>query len=367
VFTEQEEPMKKIIIILTALLLFLGMQANADVITTFPELLNPSGLVIEDDNIYITQDITIYIYSMKDFKLKKKFGKKGEGPREFNRFAAITPMQDKLLINSMGKISYYTKEGEYLEEIKTKGGISFLYQPLGENYVGRGIGVKDDTRYVSINLYDKNLNKIKTLLNREDDNQFGKGVIKILNSTLSYMTFNDKLYLWDGSDFEIQVFNKDAKEIMTIKRDNYKRRKFTDEDKQMIFDEIKNDPNQRPYMDMIKKMAVFPDEWPAIAGAFERDNIIYVSTFKALDKTTYEFMIFDSEGKFVHSMYLPLKFQTALRPYPLSVKNGMVYQLIENEDEEEWELHRNFVHNMNLTKFSNVSENVQTSSRLKHK
>ncbi len=359
--------MKKLFIILTALFVLISVPVSGEVIATFPELLNPSGLVIEDDNMYITQDISIYIYSMKDFKLIKKFGKKGEGPQEFNRFAAITPMKDKLLINSLSKISYYTKDGEYINEIKTKGGFSFLYQPLGENYVGRGIGAKDNVRFVSVNLYDKDLNKIKTILEREDDTQIAKGSIKILNSTLNYMTFNDKLYLISGSDFEIKVYDKTPKEIMAIKKDDYKRRKFTEEDKQMIFDELQNDPNQKPYMDMIKKMAVFPKEWPAIAGAFERDNIIYVSTFKALNKTTYEFMIFDSEGKFVHSMFLPLRFQTSLRPYPLSVKNGMVYQLIENEEEEEWELHRNFVHNMNLSKFSSISENIKTESKLKHK
>ncbi len=358
--------MKKAFILITVFIFIFSITLNGEVIASFPDLLNPTGLVIEDDNIYITQDISIYIYSMKDFKLIKKFGKKGEGPQEFNRFAAITPLKDKLLINSMSKISYFTKDGEYLKEIKVKGGISFLYQPLGDKYVGRGIGVKDNTRYVSINLYDKDLNKIKTLFNQEDDNQFGKGVIKILNSTINYMTFNDKLYIINGSDFEIKVFDKNAKEIMTIKRD-YKRRKFTEEDKQMIYDEIKNSPQQRQFFDAIKKIAVFPKEWPAIAGAFERDGIIYVSTFKALNKTTYEFMIFDENGKFVHSMYIPLRFQTALRPYPLSVKNGMVYQLIENEDEEEWELHRNFVHNMNLSKFSKFSENVNTESKLKHK
>ncbi len=303
---------------------------------------------------------------MKDFKLVKKFGKAGEGPQEFNRFAAITPLKDKLLINSMNKLSYFTKDGKYIREIKTKGGFAFLYLPLGDKYVGRGIGNKDNTRYVSINLYDKNLNKIDTLLNQEDDNQFAKGSLKILNSSLNYMTFNDKLYLVNGSDFEVKVYDSSAKEIMTIKRD-YKREKFTEENKQAVFDVIKNSPQQKQFFDVIKKMAVFPKEWPAIASVFERDNIIYVSTFKSSDKTKYEFFLFDANGKFIHSMYIPLKFQTALQPYPMSIKNGNLYQLIENEDDEEWELHRSFIHNTNLTKFSEVTENVKTSSKLKHK
>ncbi len=358
--------MKKIFILSLVLFVLISLPVKGEVVTTFPDLLKPTGLVIDEENLYVTEDITIYIFSMKDFKLIKKFGKKGEGPREFNRFAAITPLKDKLLINSMSKISYFTKDGEYINEIKVKGGLSFLYQPLGDKYIGRGMSAKDNTRYVSINLYDKDLNKIKTLLNQEDGSQPGKGVIKVLDSSLNYMTFNDKLYLVNGSEFEIKVFDSSAKEVMTIKRD-YKKAKFTEENIQSIHDVIKNDPNQRQFYDAIKKMLVFPKEWPAIANVFERDNIIYVSTFKSKDKTKYEFLLFDAKGKFIHSMYIPLKFQTSLQPYPMSIKNGKLYQLIENEDEEEWELHVSFIHNANLTKFSEVTENVKTSSKLKHK
>ncbi len=344
----------------------LSVMLKSEVVATFPDLMKASGLIIDKDYLYISEDITIFIYSMKDFKLIKKFGKKGEGPEEFNRFALITPLKDKLLINSMNKISYYTKNGEYLKEIKVKSGISFLYQPLGNNYVGRSIGSKDGTRYVSVNLYDKDLNKIKTLLHQEDDNQFAKGSIKILNSTLSYMTYNDKLYLVNGSNFEIKVFDKNAKQIFVIKKD-FKRRKFTSEDKEDIYDVIKTNPQSKQYFEIVKKMAVFPKEWPAISGVFERDNIIYVSTYRSKDKTKYEFLFFDKNGKFIHSLYIPLKFQTALKPYPLSISNGKLYQLIENEDEETWELHMNFIHNSKLTKFSNFSENLKTSSKLKHK
>ncbi len=358
--------MKKTLFVLIISLFILSASLPGEVVATFPDLLKPTGLVIDDNNIYITENTTIYIYSLKDFKLIKKFGKSGEGPQEFNRFVTITPLKDKLLINSMSKISYYTKNGEYIKEIKTKGGFSFLYQPLGDKYIGRGVSAKDNTRYVSINLYDKDLNKISTLINQEDDNQFGKGVLKILNTTLSYTTFNNKLYLVNGSDFEIKIFDSSAKEVMLIKRD-YKKRKFTEEDKQMVFDEIKSSPQQRQFLEAIKKIAVFPKEWPAIASVFERDNVIYVSTFKSKDKTKYEFLLFDANGKFIHSMYIPLKFQTALRPYPMSIKNGKLYQLIENEDEEEWELHESFIHNSKLTKFSEITENINSSSKLKHK
>ncbi len=51
-----------------------------------------------------------------------------------------------------------------------------------------------------------------------------------------------------------------------------------------------------------------------------------------------EFFIFDLKGKLEKNIYIPFAFQDALRPYPAAIKNGKLYQLIEN-DEEEWELH----------------------------
>ena len=116
--------MKKLFFTAIIVFILISAMVTGEVVTSFPDLLKPTGLVIDEDNLYITEDITVYIFSMKDFKLIKKFGKKGEGPREFNRFAAITPLKDKLLINSMSKISYYTKDGEYINEIKVKGGLS---------------------------------------------------------------------------------------------------------------------------------------------------------------------------------------------------------------------------------------------------
>jgi hypothetical protein len=42
-----------------------------------PELTNPAGILVDNDQIYIIQFPNIFIYSLKDFKLKKTFGKRG--------------------------------------------------------------------------------------------------------------------------------------------------------------------------------------------------------------------------------------------------------------------------------------------------
>ena len=312
---------------------------QAKKVATFSDLLKPSRMVIEDDKIYITEDTTIYIYSSQDYHFIKKFGKAGEGPQEFLRFALVVPHQDHLIINSMGKISIYSPEGEFVKEIKAAGGINFNYLPLGKNFVGVSVSLEDNTRYESINLYGPDLKKIKTILKRESDTQPTKNVIKILNSTLQHMTFDDKLYIVNGNGFEIKVYDQNIKELMVIKRD-YKRVKFGEEDKKKLFEELESNPRTKQYMEVLRRMAVFPSTYPAIVALFERDDFIYVMTYRR-EGDTYEFFIFDGNGNFLKKVFIPFVFQTAMQPYPFSIKDGKLYQLIENEDTEEWELHQN--------------------------
>jgi len=64
-------------------------------VATLPELNNPFGLYIDVDRIFITEGVTTYIYSSKDYSLIKKFGKEGEGPGEilFRRRGGSTEIE----------------------------------------------------------------------------------------------------------------------------------------------------------------------------------------------------------------------------------------------------------------------------------
>ncbi len=355
--------MKKALIIIFVLCFIMGNSLTAKIVYTFDNILQPSSMVIDGNNLYVVENVNVYIFSMKDFKLIKKFGKQGEGPKEFNRFVSIYPLKDKLLVNSFGKISYYTKTGDYLSETKTKSGIVFTYLPLGDKYVGYSFSAKDKTRYRSINVYNSKLEKIRTLINQEDDNQFGKGQIKILNSTLTLATFNDRLYVVNGKKLEIKVFDKEVKDLFTISKE-YKRPKFTDKDKQMIIDEIKSNPRQKQFFQAIKKMMIFPDYFPSIAALFERDNIIFVMTFKR-EKDKYEFFLFDTEGSFLDKLFIPFAFQSPMRPFPFSIQSGNLYQLVENDDEE-WDLVSNPIY-ASMEKYNKLTEHVRKETNLKHK
>ncbi len=56
----------------------------------------PETVSVDAENVYLTEGTTVYIYSLDHYNLVTKFGKQGEGPREFIPPISVTPMKDSL-------------------------------------------------------------------------------------------------------------------------------------------------------------------------------------------------------------------------------------------------------------------------------
>jgi hypothetical protein len=70
-------------IFLVFLLFFLTVSVFAGKQVILAELVNPDSIAVDQYQVYITEGTSIYIYDLENFKLKTKFGKRGEGPNEF--------------------------------------------------------------------------------------------------------------------------------------------------------------------------------------------------------------------------------------------------------------------------------------------
>lgn len=85
--------------------------SHAEKKAVLEEIKKPRNIAIDDSQFYITEDATAFIYSLADFKLKKKFGSKGQGPRDFETLPhipiGIDASTDKLIVGSIRKISYW--------------------------------------------------------------------------------------------------------------------------------------------------------------------------------------------------------------------------------------------------------------------
>ena len=158
--------MMKIIGLIISTLLFTTL-AFATKVVPLPNLLKPGLIRLDENQMYITEEANIYIYSLKDFHLVKKFGKPGEGPQEFMVAAGVVGQMwieiqpDHIFIHTMGKISTFSKQGTFIKEKKISLAYTAAMHPIGNRIVGTGFSTEKGVRYWTTNIYDAHLKIIK--------------------------------------------------------------------------------------------------------------------------------------------------------------------------------------------------------------
>lgn len=328
---------KRIIFILVLLLLVsFTFAGNAVRVVPLPDLVNPRKIAVDDNRLYIAEKIPVYIYSLKDFKLIKKFGKEGEGPREFkSRITRLEIQPGYIFINSAGKVSYFTKDGAFIKELRTAAP-DLRLKPFGDRFAGERMASENSTLYNVVGIYDSSLKKIAEVYKQEREVQVGGKGTKIFAHPMPYYISGDKLLVVTGPDFVIDVLDKTGKKQYAVTYD-YKKIKVTAEDKKRVMNHLETDPETKPYLEMLKPI-IFPGCFPAIRNYYVSGGKVYVLTYKE-ENGKSEWLVFDIKGKFLKRLFLPYKYMSPVDEYPAAVKNETLYQLIENEDAEEWELH----------------------------
>jgi len=326
------------------LLLSIFVYADGTKVVRLPELeLSRVGdIAVDQTQLYVTADATVYIFSLPDFKLKKTFGREGEGPQEFKRYAVVTaaPGYEYLLINSSGRVSHFTKNGKFIKEIRTKNS-GKAFQPIGKNYVGyQVVWRKNSGRDIETGLYDEELNKLKAIC-RKESLYLKERNFKVFYEPQLPTVYKDKIFVVPGQDFIIDVYDNNGQKQYSI-RQEYEKIKVTEEHKKGVLDFYKNDAGKRRYYDALKRLAQFPGYFPAVRSILIDDDKIYVQTYKEqVGKSGW--VVLDLKGKPLGKMWLPFfeknPEKTFEDQYPFTVNQGKFYQLADNEDTEEWELH----------------------------
>lgn len=335
--------MKRVIVLF--FIMGIAISGYAEQVTILTDLMKPERMVIDDSQIYVTEGTSIFIYSAKDYKLKKKFGQAGEGPQEFKVIPGQVPLMPyvenkDLVVNCWQKVLIFTKDGNFIRETKTKEGINLGFWPVGDGFVGMGIAMDstDNTRYRVISIFDAELNKIKEIYRVKDSFQMQSGGgIKVLDRSFDYYAYKNMIFAPGESGFTVNVFDKEGKKLRVIEKKDYKKISFTDKDKQIIHNFIKTDPVQKQYYDMIKDKLIFPSHYPEIMTFLPTDEHLYVLTWEKKGNKIL-FVVFDLEGNLKVNRYVPFTVVRGILPSPFWVRNGKLYQLIENEEDEQWEM-----------------------------
>ncbi|UCH92368.1 MAG: hypothetical protein JSV88_19010 [Candidatus Aminicenantes bacterium] len=324
-------------------LLFASIFLTAKVVP-LPDLVSAERLLVDDTQMYVSEGTSIYIYSLKDFQLKKKFGRKGEGPREFIVQPPVPLIinlrEDNIIVTSRRKISIFSKDGVFKKETRIPAAFVFFIKPLGDRFTGFGITRGDDQKfYRTINIYDSKLTKVKEVFRTIHDFQTpGHGYNAFV--PWAYTTYNDKIFIPWKTEFCIDVFDSTGDLLYSIK-EKYKNVKVTKAHEKEHEDALQIDPNTKQFYERMKPFR-YPDYFPAILDIRVTDNKIYTITYKN-ENNKNECFIFDLKGKLLKKTFITLQKLDINSHYPFDIKKGKVYQVLENEYTEGWDLHVNEV------------------------
>jgi hypothetical protein len=316
----------------------------AEQVVPLPGLINPDSITVVNHHIYITARETIYIFSVVDFKLKAKFGKEGEGPREFKiNPAGVAKLQvdiqpGTIIVNSNSRVTFFTKDGKYLKEVQISSGNNF--KQIGDHYVGYSTSRESKILFLTINLYDSTFNKLKEIFRKEyyvqPNKKFNLVKLGCGNARRAvYTVYNEKIFV-EGDENVIHVFNKEGNEHYVIKL-NYERLKVSEKHKEEIGKDLYTFYTGPTMQKLIKEKGYFPEYFTARIFKIA-DNKIFIPTYKKQNGKN-EFIVLDLKGNVQKKIYLPFKDRQLLLPYPYWIKGNELYQLFDNEETGEWELH----------------------------
>lgn len=316
----------------------------AEKVATFPQLNNPFYIIADSEQLYITDGPTINIFSLKDYKLIARFGRLGEGPQEF----ALIPRRsegnvnifvhrDYIMANSVGKVSYFSKNGKFMNE-RRYNSLGSFFQPLGKQFVGEGFDLVENKNFNIRNIYDSDFKIGLELYRRESFPQpDGKSRNPFYMISPVMRVYQDRVYINDAEELKILVFDSDGKKLPIIACD-YENLPVTEAEKARIINWYKTNINFKELYERWKNDLKFPKYFPAIRWFNVADDKVYVLTYKKEGEKS-EFYIFDIKGTFLKKVMLPLKEKDERLWYPYTIGNGKLYQLIEDEESEMWELY----------------------------
>ncbi len=332
--------MNKTLMIIIFLISLLSA-VHAKQVVKITDAFNPTQLHVTNNRMYIVDGFTILVYVLKDFQLIKKMGEEGEGPGQFKEAIYwVYFRDDRMVVNSQAKVSYFSLDGKFIKEKKAfAGSRAGDFCPIGNQFAAVQFLTEKQTFFKTINIYDSNLKKVKEIYRVKEDFQPGK-YMRAYSEPKTFTVYGDKIYVAFENDFKISVFNSRGEKVFTIEKE-YRRLEVTEEHRQAAHLYYKTDPYYKRYYERIKPLLEFPTHLPAVKTFTFSEDKLYVHTYNKKDKKT-EFYVFTPTGEFLERVFLPIVGEQEFT-YQLQTnyefKNGKLYQLVENEETEEWEVH----------------------------
>jgi hypothetical protein len=337
--------MKKKTLIFILALFMVGPALRAERVAELFEVARPQAMEWGNGNIYILDGTTIYIYHDSTYAYQGKFGKEGEGPGEimaqpFGGPILMLPHQKKVVISSMGKFSTYSPEGDFIKERKINAFDTFY--PFGDQYICMTTHTREDQKMVlAIHLADHDLQK-------NDEPFIISGVEVGQNASFLFpftaffpIPYGDKLYIApDPEQFVIDIYDKKGVKINTYRMD-YTPIRIGSEYRERTERWFQKDASWKNIYPYIRENIKYRKFYPPVHFIIAESDRLYVTTHRFNEAGERECIILNLKGEEIKRVFLPIPESYGMDfTAPFNFHNRNFYRLVDNPDEETWELHQ---------------------------
>jgi len=303
----------------------------------------PQGIMVSDEGILYVSDSgnkTDYIIG-QDGHFIGSFAERGEGPGEVQRHGRFFYANDKVIIPDVGRIHYFSKDGEYLTTIRKNcephafiDENNLISAPLSAVFLPDGKGMitlcdlqsGKDTVISEFSAFEGGIARSSGMV---------MDVIVPVFSPLMTIGYAEDQVFWGMSDaYQINVTDLEGRDITSFSVD----RKKTKISKKNKRDYFKTD--RMPADMLIQIVDSMPDELSCFYRIEVHNKLIFafVPEIDLENKSLRikQIDIFSLEGKYMYRSYIEFEQNRIHLSSPLQnivIKNDFLYAVLQDEDD----------------------------------
>ena len=316
-----------------------ALSLHGSQVIPLPEVyLCPEILRVDRGEVIFNYSLTFYVHRLHPFEQRAAFGREGEGPGEFKNLIHLSIRHPHFLVYTIGKISFFTRQGRLVRELKLAGGRHL--EPAGDGYVGYAMETAGRVLRISVNLYGSDGAKQAILLKKKHFFQLTRQM-DLIQLALGrpqrahYQVHNGNIFV-AGEDDTIHVFDFEGRTRSILKL-AYTKRSVGPKEKEKVLELLHSRFKSDRVRQLIRDNGYFPAHFPARRFVIDADRI-YIPTFHRRGGTT-RFVVMDLTGRILTTIDLPFSDLSYLTPSTYTIHQGKLYQFVDNEDLEHFEIH----------------------------
>lgn len=279
--------------------------------------------VDDQENIWTLdwEDIKVRVFD-KTGKLISEFGKKGQGPREWQNPSRMVVLPGgTAVVLDVNKLTFYALDGTCLKELSTARSFMARFKlDAAGNIYGDAFDFAPPKLKLGLVKYDPALNPIKTLAEVEESLPTGGGFNAFTTLLYHHVTADDRIVWLVTSKYEFRVLDTEGRLIRRILKAHEPLRVSASEKKRLLEDRYGNSA--------VRDRIVFPEVFPPVSYFIgDAEGRLYAQTYETDGKDWLLYDVFDAEGRCITRFSLPRE------EMPFVVEKDKLYALIMEDAE----------------------------------